>query len=158
MIPELKKRKNFNQNNPWHVYDVYEHILHVVDGVPNDIVLRIAALFHDTGKPFSYTEDEKEIGHFYGHWNKSLEIFKKYSSNFNLDESKIERISYLIFYHDIHFDRIDKEELDLLKKRLGNEGIKQLFCLKKSDLLAQSSKYHYLLEDYVKQENELLNN
>ena len=50
MIPELKVCKGFNQNNEWHIYDVYEHILHVVDNVDNDIVLRLTALFHDVGK------------------------------------------------------------------------------------------------------------
>ena len=68
MIPESSACKNFNQNNIWHIYDVYDHILHVVDGVPNSLALRMAALFHDIGKPFVYTEDENEIGHFYDHW------------------------------------------------------------------------------------------
>lgn len=31
-----------------------------------------------------------------------------------------------------------------------------LFLLKRSDLLAQNEKYHYLLEDYRKQENKVL--
>ena len=29
LIPEMEKCKNFNQNNEWHIYDVYEHILQV---------------------------------------------------------------------------------------------------------------------------------
>lgn len=45
MIPELEKCKNFDQNNPYHIYDVYEHILHVVDGVPQNIYVRLAAFF-----------------------------------------------------------------------------------------------------------------
>ena len=36
LIPELEKSKGFNQNNEWHIYDVYEHILHVIDGAPNN--------------------------------------------------------------------------------------------------------------------------
>ena len=46
LIPELKVCKGFNQNNPWHIYDVYEHILHVVDETPKDLSLRLVALFH----------------------------------------------------------------------------------------------------------------
>ena len=82
MIPELSACKNFNQNNIWHIYDVYDHILHVVDGVPNSLALRMAALFHDIGKPFVYTEDENGIGHFYDHWNKSNEIFLNFISKY----------------------------------------------------------------------------
>ena len=68
IIPELKNTKGFNQNNLWHIYDVYEHILHVIDGVPGDLTLRLVALFHDIGKPFTYTVDENNVGHFYNHW------------------------------------------------------------------------------------------
>ena len=40
IIPELRKSKGFNQNNPWHIYDVYDHILHVIDGVKENIILK----------------------------------------------------------------------------------------------------------------------
>ena len=33
LIPELAACKGFDQNSKWHPYDVYEHILHVVDGM-----------------------------------------------------------------------------------------------------------------------------
>ena len=42
IIPELRKSKGFNQNNPWHIYDVYDHILHVIDGVKENIIFAIA--------------------------------------------------------------------------------------------------------------------
>ena len=54
LIPELKVCKGFNQNNQWHIYDVYEHILHVISGVENNICLRLAALFHDIGMSLVY--------------------------------------------------------------------------------------------------------
>ncbi len=81
IIPELSKCKNFKQSNIWHIYDVYEHILHVIDGVPRSIDLRLAALFHDIGKPYIYIDDENGIGHFYNHWNKSKEIFDSFPKN-----------------------------------------------------------------------------
>lgn len=83
MIPELEKCKNFDQNNPYHIYDVYEHILHVVDGVPQNIYVRLAAFFHDIGKPYTYFKDDSGIGHFYGHFLKSNKIFLDFSKNMN---------------------------------------------------------------------------
>lgn len=41
LIPELEKCKGFNQNNKWHIYDVYEHILKVVSGTDSNLYLRI---------------------------------------------------------------------------------------------------------------------
>ena len=107
VIPELKYCKNFNQNNIWHIYDVYEHILHVIDGVPDNIVLRLTALFHDIGKPFVYKEDVNGVGHFYGHWDKSKEIFDDFANKYNIEKDMRYLISNLILYHDINIDKLD---------------------------------------------------
>ena len=157
IIPELAMCKNFNQNNIWHIYDVYEHILHVVDTVPNNIILRIAALFHDLGKPFVYTEDENGIGHFYGHWNKSKEIFDSFAKDYNLEENIKNIISNLVLYHDLNIDKISDAELNELINIFNKDEITMLFQLKKADLLAQNEQFHYLLNDYEKQKEKILN-
>ena len=45
LIPELKLSKGFNQNTIWHIYDVYNHILSVIDSVEKNKLLRITAFF-----------------------------------------------------------------------------------------------------------------
>lgn len=145
LIPELRKCKGFNQNNSWHIFDVYEHILHVVSAVEPNIYLRLSALFHDIGKPLIYTEDSKGIGHFYNHSLKSLEIFINYKDKFGLSNDDYNLISYLIFYHDIDIEMLSDEEKDIMVGKIGIENIGYLFELKKAELLAQSSDYHYLL-------------
>lgn len=156
MIPELSKCKDFEQKNIWHIYDVYEHILHVVDGVPNNLILRLAALFHDIGKPFVYTEDEYGVGHFYGHWNKSKEIFDIFIGKYNLDENLKNIVSNLILYHDLNIDKINEEGLDILINTFDKDGIIMLFQLKKSDLLAQNKQFSYLLNDFDRQKEKIL--
>lgn len=156
MIPELELCKGFNQNSVWHDYDVYEHILHVVDGVPNDIILRLASLFHDLGKPATYTEDENGVGHFYGHWEVSKDIFDKFASKYTLDEKIKISVSNLILYHDLNMGKIDGDKLNELINIFGKDGVKRLFMLKRSDLLAQNRQFHYLLDDYEKQEKRIL--
>lgn len=156
IIPELKLCKNFNQNSNWHIYDVYEHILHVIDGVPNNLLLRMAALFHDIGKPLVYTEDEFGVGHFYGHWEKSKEIFDGFAAKYGIDENTRKIISNLILYHDLNIDKISDEELKKLLNIFDRNGIIMLFQLKRSDLLAQNEQYHYLLENYDLQEGRML--
>ena len=156
IIPELTASINFKQNNVWHIYDVFEHILHVVDGVPNSIVLRIAALFHDIGKPFVYKEDENGIGHFYGHLDKSNEIFLKFADKYKMKNDIKILISNLILYHDININKINEEELNKLVKTFGENGIIMLFQLKRSDLLAQNKEFHYMLDNLKEQERRLL--
>ena len=156
LIPELKVCKGFKQNNKWHIYDVYEHILHVVSGVDNDKCLRVAALFHDTGKPLTYTEDENKIGHFYNHWNESVRIFKKYQDKFQLSSSEIKLVISLIYYHDINIDKMSKEELEILIEKIGIKNIDLLFNLKRADLLAQSPEFHSLLTNINLQEQIII--
>lgn len=157
LIPELKVCKGFNQNNIWHIYDVYEHILHVVDGVPNNIISRLTALFHDTGKPGSYTEDEKGVGHFYGHWDLSKEIFLNFAKINNLDEDLTKRVALLIEYHDIRIESMSDKEIIKILPLFTEEDINLLFDQKESDLLAQNSIYHYLLDSYKDERKRVLN-
>ena len=70
----LEKTYKFNQYNDYHHLDVFEHTLLVLDSTKNILPLRLAALFHDIGKPLCFTIDNKGIGHFYGHPEKSAEI------------------------------------------------------------------------------------
>ena len=156
LIPELKECKGFNQNNPWHPYDVYEHILHVIDNVDDNYILRLCALFHDIGKPKVYKEDENGIGHFYGHWIVSGEIFNKFAKANSLDKELTKIVSNLIFYHDLNISKLDNEGLDKLYKTFNNEQLNMLFDFKRADLLAQSKEYHYLLDDIEKQREEII--
>lgn len=155
LIPELKQCKGFVQNNKWHIYDVYEHILHVILGVETNAYLRLAALFHDIGKPLVYNEDENGIGHFYNHWNKSIDIFKKYQDKFNLSKEENDLIINLIFYHDINVEKMDNEKLKEMISLIGTKNIKYLFKLKRADLLAQSPEFHCLLINIDNQEQKV---
>ena len=156
LIPELSICKGFKQNNEWHIYDVYEHILHVVSKTEENIYLRLAALFHDIGKPKTYTEDESGIGHFYNHWNESFKIFKKYQDKFNLSAAEILLITNLIFYHDINIEKLSSKEINKMLEEIGHKNVNLLFSLKKADLLAQNPEYYYLLEN-IKQQEEKIN-
>ena len=156
LIPDLVKCKGFEQNNDWHIYDVYEHILKVVDGVSSNLAIRLAALFHDVGKPYVYVKDEKGVGHFYDHWNKSKEIFMSFAKKYNLSDDLVKTVSKLILYHDFDFQNISDAVKDIVLNSFTIEEIKMLFELKESDLLAQNAQFHHLLDNYKKQKSKLL--
>ena len=157
LIPDLEKCKGFDQNNDWHIYDVYEHILHVIDNTDNVLELRLAALFHDIGKPYTYSVDENGVGHFYNHWAVSMNIFNSFASNKNLDNELKEKVSKLIFYHDMNLLKVDSDTLYEFKSIFDNYELRLLFNLKRADLLAQNSKYTYFLNNIEEQENSIKN-
>lgn len=72
MAPELASTIDFDQMNPHHNLDVFRHTMQVLrkmTRLTNDPDLRLAALFHDSGKPDSFWRDESAPegggGHFY---------------------------------------------------------------------------------------------
>ena len=137
LVPELKICDGFDQHNDYHIYDVFEHILHVLDGVENNYLLRIAALFHDIGKPCCFVVDDNKVGHFYGHWNESNRIFNKYIEIFGLNEEEVTLIHDLIFYHDLEFK---DDNLEMFNSVFG-DNLSLLISLKRADVLAQNPKY-----------------
>lgn len=142
LIPELLRCKGFDQNNEWHIYDVWEHILHVIDGVPADPELRVAALFHDAGKPEVYTEDSDGVGHFLGHWEASAQIFDSYSAKMAPAPLSKKRISNLILYHDINLLRADHASIERFLSVMCADDIERLLVFKHSDIMAQNPKFH----------------
>ena len=156
MIPELEICKGFDQHSEWHPYDIYEHTLHVVDGIENNEILRMSALFHDLGKPETFELDKYGIGHFFNHWFASNEIFNEFSERNLYDENKRIIISKIIRYHDLNLGKIDRQKKEEIVKTFSKEELIMLYKLKKADLLAQSKKFHYLLDEYDKQEKKYI--
>jgi putative nucleotidyltransferase with HDIG domain len=65
-VPELIPALGFEQNR-FHIHDVFEHTMWVLERTPADLVLRWAAIFHDVGKPHTLSIDEDGDRHFYQH-------------------------------------------------------------------------------------------
>ena len=155
MIPELEKCKGCAQNSPWHIYDVYEHIMHVIDNTEKDEVLRMCALFHDLGKPDTKENDKYGIDHFPNHWFISRDIFDRFRDEYNYNKEKAQIISKLIYYHDLNIGKLDDKEMNNVINEFSKDEMKLLYKFKRADLLAQNEECHYLLEDYKKQENRI---
>lgn len=156
LVPDLKPCKGFDQNTKWHVYDVYGHIMHVVDNVENDLVLRVAALFHDVGKPPCYYEDSKGTGHFKGHWVVSEQMFDSFAKKHHLNEEFCNEVKEIILFHDIRVPEMSEESIRNISEALGPEKIKRLYQFKRADLKAMNKEFHYVLGSYDTEEDEMI--
>lgn len=98
--------KGYSQNNPHHCYDLLEHTLRTLvaidcDGLSENEAkeLKLAALYHDIGKPkVAFEKNGKTV--FYNHAIESRKIANKELRKFNLDENVLSRILFYIEYHD----------------------------------------------------------
>lgn len=140
IVPELQELDGFPQNNPYHIYDVFTHTAVVVQNTDKIPALRLAALFHDAGKPQTHTVDEKGIDHFYGHPYYSEQIFNTVANRLGIEEDLTHLTATLIRNHELPFNMSDKKIKKLIEE-LSPENIPLLFSLKRADILGQNPKY-----------------
>ena len=118
VIPELEHTVGFDQKNPHHALDLYSHIAHVVQSVPNTLVLRWAALLHDIGKPGTFSVDNNGIGHFIGHAQLGAEIANAILLRLKAPAALRQQVVALIERHMTPLEA-DKR---LLRRQLGKYG------------------------------------
>ena len=141
ILPDVAKLYSVEQNNPWHLYDVGRHTEIVLKNTPNDLVTRLAALFHDTGKAVCKTTDENGIDHFYGHPDESVKIAEKVFKNMNFSNKIRKDVFQLIEHHDHRLDvPTRKKVVDFIKKypNFSVENMYRLFDLQVADSAGQN--------------------
>ena len=133
VFPEMMKAVGFNQLNPHHDKDVFEHILCVLDKVEPIIHLRLAALLHDIGKPYTLTVDENGIGHFYDHEKIGAKMAKEILQRWKVSNETIEKVCILIYKHMTQHANMKEKGLKRLIAYVGKDEIFTLFKLQKAD-------------------------
>ena len=142
LIPALKKTVGFAQNTPYHIYNVYDHIAHSVDAIQNIPHLRLTMLLHDVGKPLCYREDEKHIGHFFGHAKIGAKLSKEILRHLHADKKTIERVCLLIRLHSSDMENSAK----WVKRFIGRYGAEVLHELIAVKIADNSAKHPHVLK------------
>lgn len=123
IIPEWSKTIGFDQKNIHHIYTVDEHILKSLELTSRDLIIRLAVLFHDIGKPRCYTFGEDGQGHFYKHEKYSVEIAEKLMLNLKFSKLDTERVCKIIKYHSLYRQNIDEIFVKKMLNRFGEEDL-----------------------------------
>lgn len=139
-VPELLPMKGFDQHNFHHIYDVLEHTAAAVENVPAEPVLRLAALFHDIGKPSSFSMKDG-IGHFYGHAKVSAQMADDILRRLKFDNATRETVTELVRLHDGIIEQKERSVKRFLQKH-GEELFFLILELKRADNLAQAPEFH----------------
>lgn len=134
MLPEIIPAIGFEQKNPHHEMDVYNHLLCVLDNVPPIIQVRLAALFHDIGKPHTLTIDEEGVGHFYGHDRLGVDVSNTILNRFKVSNELKNKVIILVKEHMNHHANFKEKGLKRLIRRFGEEEIFNLLALQKADI------------------------
>ena len=151
-VPEILDAKGFSQQNPHHLYDVLEHTAVALEQVDATPTCRLAMFFHDIGKPFVFSLDEKSVGHFHGHAKKSCEIAKNTLSFLRAENALTDFVLQLVEWHDVWIEP-QKKSVKRVLARLTPEGFDALLSIKKADNLAQHPDCRNRLRVYEELKN-----
>ena len=155
IIPELQATIGLDQLNPHHIYDVYTHIVKVVEATPPKAHLRLAALFHDIAKPKMMTTDEKGVGHFYGHPKESATMARDIMKRLKMDNKTINTVCRLVELHDVR-PEANKKALKKYLAKNPDVDTDDIMAIRRADLAAQNPVYHHQF-DYLDESEKIIN-
>jgi len=131
VLPELAEGWNVDQNQ-YHAHTVYYHSLYTCDAAPSELVLRLAALFHDVGKPRT-----KDGPHFYNHQIVGAEMTRQALSRLRFSNDVVDRVCRLVAQHMYSaVDELTDAAVRRFIRRVGLENVDALFALRHADVAA----------------------
>lgn len=139
IIPEYRRVLRCKQNNPHHIYNLEGHTLKVVENVPKKEIVKLAAFFHDIGKPYVMVRGKDGIEHFPGHAGKGAELTEEIMARLRFSCKEIKDVADLVKYHDSFWEPTKRTTKNLLSK-LGNELFFDIVELRKADIAAQAAR------------------
>jgi len=169
VVPELSICSGMGQNKKYHKYDVFDHCLAACDNVEPDLILRLAALFHDIGKAQTREEVIKDgvpRVTFYNHEVVGSKVSKKIMGRLHFDREVIYKVSDLVYNHMYNYEpniwtdaavRRFIKKVQISKADLENLDNLPLFLIRKADRaanglnLSEISPRQYDLQNRIRQ-------
>jgi putative nucleotidyltransferase with HDIG domain len=163
--PDFEKMFGVSQGGV-HLYDVWEHSLRSLQYAADEkwsLEMRLAALFHDIGKPKSRREGEKgkKEWTFYGHEVIGAKITEKNLENLRYPQKVIEKVKKLVRMH-MFFSDTEQITLSAVRRviaKIGKENIWDLMDLRVCDRKGMGRpkadpyrlrKYHAMIEEALR--------
>ena len=139
ILPEIEDCARLKQDNPWHIYNCLDHILHSVQEINKESqgmkenerrMLAYVMFLHDIGKPACHIRRysklyKREVDSFFDHNKKSEEIAKRVLPKLSFDGDECEIMSLLILEHDIFMFITLEEDGNPYHKVLSNKLINE---------------------------------
>jgi len=135
-LEELAACRGVEQKG-FHRFDVLDHCLYACDyaaanGYSRE--LRLAALFHDVGKPDVRQMDEGGVWTFYRHEEVSARLCRKILNRLRYSNAVIDSVCRLVREHMFHYtDEWTDAAVRRFIARVGEEHLEDLYRLRRAD-------------------------
>ncbi len=131
--PELIGCRGVEQRG-MHVFDVLDHLYASVDASPPELVLRLAALLHDIGKPAAKKEKEGEDPTFYRHEEYSARDAEALLKRLRFPNAVTDEVVHLVRLHMFAYDDSwGDPAVRRFLARVGPDSLDRLFALRVAD-------------------------
>lgn len=137
VIPGLSKLNGFDQKSPYHTKDILGHTIDVMENVEPTPILRLAALFHDFGKPDKFFMGDDGRGHFYSHEPHGAYILGRVWPRLKPDSETKNRVTNLVRLHHLNITPVAVVARRRIRK-YGADFLRDLLCLMKADAAAHT--------------------
>jgi putative nucleotidyltransferase with HDIG domain len=136
IFPELDQSRDVPQEKAA-AQDVFGHLLATLDATPqDDVVLRLAGLLHDIGKPDTFQD-----GHFYQHEYVGEAKAKRILRRWKFPKDEIERVGHLVRHHMFWYqDEWSDAAVRRFVRKVGLENIPTLFALRRADNIGSGAR------------------
>jgi len=122
ILPELNRCIKCYQDKRYHKYDVFHHLIYACDSTEPELIIRLAALFHDIGKPASMNVVGAKRT-FYKHEVIGSKEAALILRRLKFDNKTIQEVTHLIRMHMYHYTR---EYSDAgIRKFINSAGVKK---------------------------------
>lgn len=133
------KMKGFNQNNPHHLYDVYDHSKAIMFQYQVGDIRRQAAMLHDCMKKDAQTTDGDGISHYYRHENMSAYYVLTHPNIVDCETFDIMLdILFHITYHMIAHNIKTEKSINKYRGVFGEKLYESLMDFAEKDKVASS--------------------
>jgi len=126
IIPEFKATYDFEQHNPHHNLDLFNHIISVVSKVPADLELRYTALLHDIAKPLVQTFDENGVAHYKTHEIVGADMARDILTRLKLPVKLIDTVEDIIKKHMVLYRDVTDKKFNKLLSEMGYDNLLRL--------------------------------
>lgn len=164
IVPELEKGQGIEQNQA-HAFDVWTHLMKTLAHSAKksmSLEIRLAALFHDIGKPDTRRwSNEKKDYTFYGHEVVGARMTEKILKNLKFPKEIVEKVTKLVRWHMFFSDTelITNSAVRRLVANVGKDNVWDLMEVRACDRIGTGRpkespyrlrKYHSMIDEVMR--------
>lgn len=134
ILPELALCRGVDQKG-FHRFDVLDHSLLTCDGAPRErLVVRLAALLHDIGKPLVRELGKDGIWTFHRHEEESARLAQDILERLRYPTAIVEAVVHLVAIHMFHYEESWTDAaVRRFVVRVGEQNLADAYALRRAD-------------------------